>query len=322
MTRASIHPSTRRTWLALPGLLALLTLMVWASAARAQLVLDEMPGAEGVQIDDKRGTELPLDAVLMDAAGNPHRLESFFDGTRPVILVLAYYRCPVLCSMVHANLRESMNEISLKLVKDYRVVTVSFDPRDDAAAAAEHRDLYHRNLRDEPGSEGWLFCTTTDANAQRIADAVGFRYRYVPETGEYAHPSAIFILSPEGKLHNFIENIEYKPRDLKLALIEAAEGRVGSVFDRVFLTCFHYNPQTGKYTVVWMGVMRVVGLACVLGLGSLIGGMLWSHSRRRHDASDPGPGIAPGIASGMNAGQESVNSPSKDGSTESERIKS
>ncbi|MCA9310112.1 MAG: SCO family protein [Phycisphaerales bacterium] len=302
-----LTPAACHRRLACLSLLGVVLSMCAARPATAQLMLDELPGAEGVQIDDTRGTELPMDAVVMDADGAPHRLEEFFDGEHPVVLVLAYYRCPVLCSMVHANLRKSINEIGLTLGRDYRVVTVSFDPEDTTAAAAEHRDLYHRGLRDDPGDWGWKFCTTTEANAQRIADAAGFRYRYVPSTGEYAHPSAIFIVAPDGKLHNFIENIEYKPRDLKLALVEAAEGRVGSVFDRVFLTCFHYDPTTGKYTMVWMGVMRVVGLTCVLGLGSLIGGMLWSSARRRRLEE---------------TGDASVNLPSEDGSTDSERIKS
>ncbi len=296
------------------SLLARLALLVAVAAicvrpqpAAAQLLLDEMPGAENVGVDDTRGTELPLDAVIHDADGKPHRLESFFDGERPVILVMAYYSCPVLCSMVHANLRSALNDINLTLGEDYRVVTISFDPKDDAAAAREHEDRYHNGLRDEPGDDGWMFCTTTDANAQRIADAVGFRYQYVPDTGEYAHVAAVFFIDANGTVHNFMENAQYRSRDVKMALIEAAEGRVGSMFDRVLMTCFLYNPETGKYTVVWMGVMRIVGTLCVLGLGSLIGGMLWSSARRRR----------------LESGEESESLPSEtDGFTESERIKS
>ena len=256
------------------------------AAPVAAQIMAPIPETENVEIEDKRGAEIPGDVIIKDADGNAVPLRDLFDGERPVVLVLAYYHCPLLCTLVHNNLQQAINDMSLTIGEDYRVVTVSFDFRDTQKDAQEHRLLYHAGLKDDPGKDGWLFCTSTDANARKIADAVGFRYRFLPDSGEFSHPSAIFILSPEGTVHNFIEHVKYQPRDLKLAIVEAAEGRVGTIFDRVFLTCFSYDGSTGKYTVTWMNITRIVAALTVVALGSTIGGLLWTGSKRRRSALD------------------------------------
>jgi len=263
---------------------------VWLLGARqasAQLVMDKPPEqTEGVAVVERRGAVIPPDIMVRDASGKDRRIAEFFDGERPVILVMAYYTCPLLCTKVLNELQQSINRVSLDLGKDYRIVTVSFDHRDTTDKAAGKRALYLTGYRETVGEQWWEFCTTEPEHSKRLAEAVGYHYRYLPDVAEYAHPSALIFVTPKGVVSSYIENLVFDPRDVKMALMDAGEGRVGGIFDRVVFTCFMYDPKTGKYKIHPMVVMRLIGSATVIGLAATVAGLAWTGSGRRRRRRD------------------------------------
>lgn len=304
LTGATTLPRGARRWCARAAGAGLL--MVGAATASGQLILDKPPEqTEGVAMVERRGAVVPPDIMVRDAAGKDRRIAEFFDGERPVILVMAYYTCPLLCTKVLNELQSSINDVSLELGKDYRIVTVSFDHRDTTAQAAGKRALYLAGYRSDVPEQWWEFCTSEPEHSKRLAEAVGYRYRYLPDVGEYAHPSALIFLTPQGMVSSSIEHLVFDPRDVKLALMDAGGGKIGGLFDRVAFTCYMYDPKTGKYKVHPMTVMRLIGGATALGLGATVAGMAWTGSgrRRRRAASmehecdtDAGRGeSAPGV---------------------------
>jgi protein SCO1/2 len=219
-----------------------------------------------VGLDQRLGESVPLDLPFRDEAGQSVTLGRYFQG-KPVVLVLAYYRCPMLCTQVLNGLVAAMRPLPFELGQDYQVVTVSFDPREGpelaAAKKASYRDSYGR-----PGvDEGWHFLTGDQPAIDRLARAVGFRYVYDPKQGQFAHASGVMVLTPQGRLVRYFYGINYPPRDLRLGLVEASEGRVGSPVDQLLLLCYHYDPATGTYSAAAMTFVRLGGLATVLALG-------------------------------------------------------
>ena len=254
-----------------------------ASTATAQLIRDTpLPETEGVGIIDRAGATIQPDLTFRDSEGRDLRIGDVFDGKRPVMLIMAYYDCPLLCTLVLNGVQEAINDVSLSLGEDYRIVTVSFDHTDTTSMAAAKKAMYTLGYNREIPDDAWIFCTSEPEAARELARAVGFRYKFLPESGEFSHPSGVFFLTPKGVLSGFIENIKFRPMDVKLALMNAADGRLGSLFDRVEFTCYMYDPKTGQYRVQPMTVMRLVGGVTVLALGGTIGFLAWSNAVRRH----------------------------------------
>jgi protein SCO1/2 len=200
-----------------------------------------------VGIDQRLGQQLPLDALFADEAGKPVRLGQYF-GKRPVLLVLAYYNCPMLCTQVFNGLVSSLRVLPFDAGKDFDVVAVSFDPRDRPPDAAAKKKAYVEEYRRPGASAGWHFLTGGEGSIERVTKAAGFRYRYDESTGQFAHAAAIYVATPGGKLSRYFYGIEYGPRDLRLAMVEASEGRIGSIVDQILLFCFHYDPKMGRYS--------------------------------------------------------------------------
>jgi protein SCO1/2 len=221
-----------------------------------------------VGINQKMGAEIPLDLPFMDEAGRDVTLRNYFG--KPVILALVYYQCPSLCNMVLNGIVRSAKTLDLKAGSEYQVLAVSFDPRETPQMAAAKKATYLKEL--PPGAQqGWHFLTGPETSSKLLADSVGFRYVYDSMTNQYAHSSAIMILTPGGRVARYFYGIEYPPRDLRLGLVEASSERIGTPTDQVLLYCFHYDPTTGKYALVVMNVLRLAGL---ITLGSLIALML------------------------------------------------
>jgi protein SCO1/2 len=218
-----------------------------------------------VGIDQKLNQSIPLDIAFRDETGKTVQLREYF-GKKPVILSLVYYNCPMLCTMVLNGLLRSMRAMSLNAGEHFNVVTVSFDPRDTPATAAAKKQTYIERYRRPGTSGGWHFLTGDEASIHRLTQAVGFRYAYDPKTGQYAHASGIMVLTPQGKLARYFYGVEYSTRDIRLALVEASAGKIGSPTDQVLLFCFHYDPTTGKYGLVITRVLQAAGVATVLGL--------------------------------------------------------
>jgi protein SCO1/2 len=224
---------------------------------------------EEVTIDQKLDAQVPLDLVFTDSTGRRVRLADSF-GSKPVILNLAYYECPMLCTLVMNGMVRAMRAIDLELGADYEVLTVSIDPGETPELAAPKRRTYLGFLGD-PESTHWSFLTGSAGSIDRLTDSVGFRYTRDEATGQWAHASAIMVLTPDGHVSRYLYGIEYAPRDLQLALVEAAGGMIGSPIDELLLYCFHYDPTTGRYGLAIMNVVRVLGLLTLAGLAGFVG---------------------------------------------------
>jgi protein SCO1 len=227
------------------------------------------PMVREIGIDQRLGEQLPLDLVFKDEGGNPVALREFF-GRKPVVLSFAYYQCPMLCTMILNGLTKAMRASTLELGRDFEVVNISIDPKETPALAAQKKEGYVREYGHPGAAAAWHFLTGEEEAIRKATAAAGFRYRYDPENKQYAHASGIMVLTPDGKFARYFYGIEYSARDLKLGLVEAADRKIGSPADQVLLFCFHYDPVTGKYGLVIMNFVRILGSATVIVLASFM----------------------------------------------------
>jgi protein SCO1/2 len=265
----------------------LLALLLAAAPLAAQSAMAPPPGEivradekpamlKEIGIDQRLNENLPLALPFRDEAGRTVALGDYF-GRRPVVLALVYYNCPMLCTQVLNGLVASLNVMSLEAGRDFDVVAVSFDTRETPAMAAAKKEAYLSRYKHPAASAGWHFLTGDAASVEALTKAAGFRYRYDAKLEQFAHASAIMVATPEGRLARYFYGIEYPPRDLRLGLVEASAGRIGTPVDQVLLYCFHYDPASGKYGPVIVNIIRLAGLATVV----LIAVGMLAMSRRR-----------------------------------------
>jgi protein SCO1/2 len=238
-----------------------------------------LPGPlQGVGIEQRLGEQVPLDVPLRDEEGREVPFGQLLDD-KPVVLSLVYYQCPMLCTEVLSGLVRALRALPFDAGREFRVITVSFDPNDTPElAAARKRDSLARYGR-EGAETGWRFLTGSEDAVRRLTESVGFRYTFDRDTRQFAHASGLMLLTPRGVLSRYFYGIEYSPRDLRLGLVEASSHRIGSPVDQILLYCFHYDPTTGKYGLVIMNVLRVAGVLTVLGLGGFVTIMLRREKR-------------------------------------------
>ena len=220
-------------------------------------------------IDQKLGGRIPLDLAFRDESGATVTLGKYFVG-KPVILALVYYECPMLCTQVLNGMVRSLKEVRFEAGKEYQVVVVSINPRETPGLAQSKKQIYAGLYLRPGGDNGFHFLTGQDSSIAPLAKAAGFRYAYDPETGQYAHASAIMVLTPDGTISRYFYGIQYPARDLRLGLVEAADGKIGSPMDQILLFCYHYDPATGKYGLVILNIVRAACLATLLGLAGFI----------------------------------------------------
>ncbi len=219
-----------------------------------------------VGIDQKLNDSVPLDLTFRDEAGQTVKLEQFF-ADKPVVLSLVYYNCPMLCTQVLNGMERSLKDVPMDIGKQFSVVTVSIDPTERPALASAKRALY-TGLYGRPGAtQGWHFLTGDEPQIKQLANAVGFRYAYDPQSKQFAHASAIMILTPEGKISRYLYGIQYATRDLRLGLVEASEGKIGTPVDQILLFCYHYDAATGKYSLLISRVLKAAGIFTILVIG-------------------------------------------------------
>src|SRR5262245_16857687 len=229
-----------------------------------------LPAAlRNVGIEQKLNAQVPPDLVFRDESGQSIQLGDYF-GSKPVILALVYYDCPMLCTQVLNGLVGSLKALSFDAGEQFLVLTVSFDPRETPHLAAAKKESYIGGYSRPGAAGGWHFLTGPESSIEALTQAVGFRYRYDAEKGQFAHASGIMLLTPQGKISRYFYGIEYSPRDLRLALVEASNNQIGSPVDQLLLFCYHYDPATGKYGAVVMNFVRLGGAATVLALGSIL----------------------------------------------------
>jgi protein SCO1/2 len=239
--------------------------------------------ADKVGIDQKLDQQAPLDATFTDEAGKPVKLGDYF-GKHPVILAMPFYRCAGTCTLEMDGLIKVANAINpTSIGKDYEVVVVSIDPRETPDLAAIKKRDYLLSY-DRPGAANGLHCLTgTRESIQKLADGVGFRFYYDPRSGAPVHSTGLMICTPRGKLSRYILGVDYAPRNVNLALVEAGENRIGSLSEKITLLCSQYDPRSGKYTVAVVRLLQVAGCGTVLLLATYIGSMLYmEHSRKVH----------------------------------------
>ena len=249
----------------------LLMLLGWLFAAAPARADEPGPGhaLEQVRFDQQPGAQVPRDLRFRDETGKAVRIGDYL-GARPVILVLAYYNCPNLCSTVINDMVENLRELNFTLGKQFDVVTVSIDPRETPEIAAEKRESFVRNYGRAGVEAGWHALTGDQAAITRLADTVGFRYIYDQTVQQYAHPSGLILLTPEGKISRYLYGLVYSPTDLRLGLVEASANKIGSVVDQVLLRCLRYDPVAGKYSFAIMSFVRGIGAVTAAILGGFM----------------------------------------------------
>jgi len=223
---------------------------------------------EGVGFDQKLDQQLPLQLVFRDETGQPVQLGSYF-GRRPVIIALVYFNCPMLCTLELNGVLQTARAMNLVMGRDYEVVTVSFNPADTPQLAAAKKVSYLDRYNHPGAAQGWHFLTGDQTSIDTLTRTMGFRYRYDARSRQFYHASGIVVATPAGRLARYFYGVEYFTRDVRLALVDAAGGRIGTAVDKVLLFCFHYDPSASKYT---LGIWRVLQAMCVLTVG-MIGGL-------------------------------------------------
>ncbi len=220
------------------------------------------PPLQQVRFDQKLDARLPLDAAFKDEAGRDVRLGDYF-GTRPVVLAFVYYECPMLCTQILNGLVSGLGVLDQTAGKEFDVVAISFDARETPVMAAAKKAVYLDTYKRPGAEQGWHFLTGDEANIRRVTDAAGFQFSWDETTQQFAHASGVMVVTPDGRLARYLFGIEYPPRDLKFALMESSEGRIGSVVDQVLLYCYHYEPTTGSYSLIAMNAVRLGGAVTV-----------------------------------------------------------
>jgi protein SCO1/2 len=270
---------------------AVLVLSALPAVARAQLGPPPPPPAtpgvlQEIGFDQRLGEQIPLDLHFRDETGKDVRLGDYF-GKRPVVLNLVYYKCPMLCTLSLNGLAGALKVLSFVPGQEFEVVTVSFDPREGPTLAAAKKKAYMSRYERPGAAVGWHFLTGQQGAIDRLTHAVGFRYVWDEQTKQFAHPTGILVATPEGRISRYLFGVEYSPKDLRFALIESSQGKVGSVVDEVLLYCYQYDPMTGRYSARILNVVRLGGIATMLALGGFIlSSTLW----RRGRASGPPAG--------------------------------
>src|SRR5215510_2556048 len=225
---------------------------------------------EQVGIDPHLNAQVPLDLNFLDEHGQPVQLRQYF-GEKPVIITMVYYTCPMLCTQVLAGLTAAMNGMSgFTVGREFNIVTVSFDPKDTPQTALEAKERYLKRYRRAGSEQGWHFLVGRKEQIDALAQALGFRYAWDQENNQYAHASAIMLLTPDGHIAQYRYGIEYAPREIRLGLVEASKGKIGTLVDKLVLYCYHYDPRQGRYGAAIFNILRLSALVTVLVLGGFM----------------------------------------------------
>jgi len=228
------------------------------------------PQLEEVTFRQQLDSMLPLDATFVDDRGRPVTLGQYFGQGKPVLLAFVYFQCPMLCTQVMNGLSSAFKAMPFAAGEDFEVVLVSFDPRDTPAIAAEKKRAHLEYWSTGQDADSWHLLSGDEASIRRATSAAGFTYQWDERTGQFAHVSGILVATPEGRLSRYFYGVEYSPRDLRLALVESGEGRIGSAVDELLLYCFHYDPASGQYGLLVMNLVRLGGVLTMLFIGGFI----------------------------------------------------
>ena len=247
--------------------------------------------AKDIRWDQRLDNKVTLTTLFRDELGRNVPIGSYF-GKRPVILVMPFYRCPGICTAELNGMVDAFKDerLKFKVGRDFDVITISINPKEGPDLATMKKREY-LDILSQPGAEnGWHFLTGTESSIRKVADEIGFRYKYNPVNDQYAHPGGITILTPDGKVSRYFFGVGFSPKDIRLALTEAGQGRIGSVADTFVLACYHYDPQSGRYGLAIFRLMQVLGFATVFTVG---GFMFFAFRKDFRDTRETRNGIGP-----------------------------
>lgn len=273
--------------MARPGRLPLAAAILWtlatwapATSVSAQVLEASPDELEGIGIVEKLDAQVPLELAFHDESGAPVTLGHFFTPGRPVLLNIVYFDCPMLCNVFLDGFVDGLQGLDWTAGCEFEVVTVSMDPRDDAAGATRKRAHYIERLGRPEAAAGWHFLTGDEATIARVANAIGFTYRYLPDRAEFAHSAGLFVVTPDGRLSRLITGVVFEPQTLRLALVEASNGKIGSPMDHFLLFCFAYDHTQGRYGPTALKIMQIGGALTVVAVALLLLAS-WRHDARR-----------------------------------------
>jgi protein SCO1/2 len=269
-------PGATNPGAALPGLLIIIVLLLAVPADMGAASADAAFDAAG--FDQRLGASMPADMSLVDARGRPVRLADLLDG-RPGILALVDHDCPNLCGIAVSGLIRGLGPVPLQAGTDFKVLVVSIDPREGPAEATEARRQAQRRL--PGGIRGWHFLTADEETLRALTDAVGFRYAWDAQRAQYAHPAGVVLVTPDARVARYLYGVRFDPMDLRLGLVDAGDGAIGSLTDRALLICYRYDPETGRYNALAMNLIRAGGAGTAVLLAGFAGTALWRERRRR-----------------------------------------
>ncbi len=249
--------------------------LLWTAPAVAAPPPDSVPDdLTDVGVREVLNVQIPLDLEFTDSSGRGATLAECFDGTHPVVLTMNYSNCPMLCSLQLNGLFEALGKVPWDLGNQYRMVTVSIDHKETAERAQATKEKYLKVYGRPGAAEGWHYLTGNERSIRNLADTVGFGFKYLPDKDQYSHAAVFMVCTPDGRVSRYVYGVKFEPETVRLALVEAGEGKVGSVSDRVLMFCYQYDPQSGSYVPAAWNIMRAGGVLVLLGLGSLIGGLV------------------------------------------------
>jgi protein SCO1/2 len=236
---------------------------------------------EEVDVVENLDAMLPLDLTFRDEQGATVRLGSLFEEGKPVIVTLGYYECPMLCSLVLNGMVNGLKDMDLRIGDDFKVLTLSIDPEEGYALAVDKKKSYLKSYDETTDPAGWRFLTGDQEPITALADALGFRYKYIPENDQFAHAAVIMVVTPEGRISRYLYGVQYEPKTVRLSLVEAGQGKVGTTMDRFLLTCYSFDASAGTYSLAAMKLMRLGGLL-TLAVVVLFLGFFWLRESRRN----------------------------------------
>jgi protein SCO1/2 len=267
--------------------LVAMVLMIGAFGTLHAQVVSGDDTDKGIDVVEHLGDTIPLDLTFTDDHGKEVVLSQYFGQGKPVILTLAYSNCPMLCSVILDGLTNGVRELEWRPGDEFQMITVSIDPLETVELTSARKHRYLQSIGPMSDDHGWAFLVSPENHAKPLADALGFIYYYDKENKQYAHPAVTFVLTEDGVISRYLYGIKYKKQDLKLALLEASQGKIGNTIDRIILYCFHYDPDAKGYVVFAGNVMRLGGVITVILLALFLG-ILWARDRvRRRSRSEP-----------------------------------
>jgi len=261
-----------------------ISVILFTDDASAQLNRGGPAVLKEIGVDEKLGDTIPLDLVFINSDSVEVTLGELFESDKPVLLNPLYYDCPVLCSVVLDGVFGAIKQIAWSPGNDYTIISFSIDPEEGPELASSNKEFYLNQFDRKSAADGWHFLTGSQESIEKLTEAIGFRYKYEEETGEYIHMASIMMLSPNGKITRYLYGANFREFDVRNALFEAADGTIGNSLDKVLMYCFTYDPSSQSYVPVAMNIMKLGGLATLIILGIFLS-VFWRRERNKKDST-------------------------------------